>query len=136
MEVSEDPGLEHKLVRAQLAGREDGHRHGREDGERQYSARAAISNAIVRIHARSYGRGPTKARTFLTDDYALCVLEHIFTAAERTLVEGGAEAEVQQMRKSFQRVVADQFIPAVEEITHRKVRAFFSNVQNDPDIAI
>jgi uncharacterized protein YbcI len=107
-----------------------------ESDERPYSARAAISNAIVRIHARSYGRGPTKARTFLTDEYALCVLEHIFTPAEQTLIAAGADGEVHQMRRRFQQVVSDQFIGEVEEIAHRKVRAFFSNVQHDPDIAI
>jgi uncharacterized protein YbcI len=103
---------------------------------RRYSARAAISNAIVRIHAHSYGRGPTKARTFLGTDHALCLLEDIFTPAERTLIDGGEGRQVEEIRRTFQRVARDEFIGAVEEVTGRTVKAFFSNVQCDPDMAV
>src|SRR4051812_22159454 len=48
-----------------------------------------ISREIVRLHARLYGRGPTKARTYLQPDYAMCVLEDIFTVGEKTLAESG-----------------------------------------------
>ena len=44
---------------------------------------AAISNAIVKIYSDSYGRGPTKAKTYAFDDYVLCVLEDILTTVER-----------------------------------------------------
>jgi uncharacterized protein YbcI len=101
-----------------------------------YSARAAISNAVVRIHARSYGRGPTKARTVMGEDYAMCILENIYTPAERTLIDAGKANEVTSIRGSFQEVARNEFIGAVEEITDRRVRAFFSQVHQDPDMAI
>ena len=44
-----------------------------------------ISRDIVRLHANLYGRGPTKAKTYLTDEYAMCILEEVFTPAEKTL---------------------------------------------------
>ena len=50
------------------------------------SALARISNAIVGIFSECYGRGPTKAKTYLFDNYVLCVLEDILTTVERTLV--------------------------------------------------
>jgi uncharacterized protein YbcI len=105
-------------------------------GPAHYSARAAISNAIVRIHAKSYGRGPTKARTVMGEDYAMCILENIYTPAERTLIDAGKGHEVTDIRGSFQEVARDQFVSAVEEITGRRVRAFFSQVHQDPDAAV
>ena len=101
-----------------------------------YSARAAISNAIVRIHARSYGRGPTKARTVMGEDYAMCILENIYTPAERTLIAAGKGAQVTEIRSSFQEVAGHEFVQAVEEVTGRRVRAFLSQVHHDPDVAI
>jgi uncharacterized protein YbcI len=101
-----------------------------------YSARAAISNSIVRIHARSYGRGPTKARTVMGEDYAMCILENIYTPAERTLIEAGKASQVNEIRASFQEVARPEFVAAVEEITGRRVRAFLSQVHQDPDLAV
>ena len=48
-------------------------------------ALARISNAIVGIFSECYGRGPTKAKSYLFDNYVLCVLEDILTTVERTL---------------------------------------------------
>jgi uncharacterized protein YbcI len=101
-----------------------------------YSVRAAISNAVVRIHARSYGRGPTKARTVMGDDYAVCILENIYTAAERTLIDAGRADQISSIRATFQEVARDEFVGAVEEITGRRVRAFLSQVHQDPDVGI
>jgi uncharacterized protein YbcI len=112
--------------------------HGVPDGSGpvHYSARAAISNAIVRIHARSYGRGPTKARTVMGEDYAMCILENIYTPVERTLIDAGRGHEVTDIRGSFQEVAREQFTTAVEEVTGRRVRAFFSQVHQNPDVAV
>ena len=82
------------------------------DGERL----AAISNAIVGIFRESYGRGPTKAKTYAFDDYVLCVLEDILTTVERTLVESGEEKLVRDVRLRFQETEAKQFTDAVEEL--------------------
>jgi uncharacterized protein YbcI len=48
---------------------------------------AAISNAVVGIFSEYYGRGPTKAKSYVVDNYVLCVLDDILTTVERTLVE-------------------------------------------------
>ena len=100
------------------------------------STRAQISNAIVRIHAHSYGRGPTKARTVLGEDYAMCILENIYTPAERTLIDAGRGPQVTAMRGTFQEVASADFVSAVEEITGRRVRAFLSQVHQAPDLAV
>lgn len=97
---------------------------------------AQISREIVRLHARLYGRGPTKARTYLQPDYALCILEDVFTTAEKTLAQAGRGEQVTATRAAFQDTVRDQFIELVEETTGREVRALISQVQISEEIAI
>ena len=93
---------------------------------------AAISNAVVGIFSEYYGRGPTKAKSYLVDNYVLCVLEDILTTVERTLVEKGEEDLVRKVRLTFQEAVADTFTQAVSEIMGRKVIAYHSQVTFHP----
>jgi uncharacterized protein YbcI len=97
---------------------------------------STISANIVRLHARAYGRGPTKARTFLTPFYAMCVMEDVFTTAERTLIEHGRALDVRDTRMAFQDAMRPQFEQIVEEATGRQVRAFMSQVTTDPEVAV
>ena len=95
---------------------------------------AAVSNAIVKIFSESYGRGPTKAKTYAFDDYLLCVLEDILTTVERTLVEKGEEALVRAVRLRFQEMESERFTGAVEELIGRPVIAYHSQVTFHPDV--
>jgi uncharacterized protein YbcI len=95
-----------------------------------------LSREIVQLHARLYGRGPTKARSYLHSDYAVCVLEEIFTVAERTLIEAGSGEHVRDTRKRFQDVVEDEFKAIVERITERPVRVLLSQVDVESDLAL
>ena len=97
---------------------------------------SAISDGIVRLHAQFYGRGPTKARTFLWDDHALCVLEDVLTTAERTLIRSGRSSHVHSTRLAFQDLMREEFVGVVEQATGRKVRAFMSAIHVDPEISI
>jgi uncharacterized protein YbcI len=76
---------------------------------------STISTQIVGLHARAYGRGPTKARTFLTPFYALCLMEDVFTTAERTLVAHGRASNVRDSRLIFQDTMRDEVVAIVEE---------------------
>jgi uncharacterized protein YbcI len=95
-----------------------------------------LSREIVQLHARLYGRGPTKARSYLQGDYVLCVLEEIFTIAERTLIEAGGAEHVQDTRKKFQDAVQSEFIEIVERVTGRRVRVFLSQVDVHSNLAL
>ena len=95
-----------------------------------------LSREIVQLHARLYGRGPTKARSYLHSDYAVCVLEEIFTTAERTLITAGSGDHVSETRKKFQEAVKDEFVDVVERITGRTVRVFLSQVDIDANLAL
>src|SRR5262245_45381734 len=93
---------------------------------------AAVSNAIVGIFSDYYGRGPTKAKTYLVDNYVLTVLEDILTTVERTLVERGHEDLVRRVRLTFQEAVAERFMNAVAEATGRRVVTYHSQVTFHP----
>lgn len=95
-----------------------------------------MSREIVKLHVRFYGRGPTKARSYLHSDYGVCVLEDIFTTAERTLIEAGSADHVRETRRRFQDAVAPEFIAAVERITGRRVRVFLSQVDIEAALAV
>ena len=51
--------------------------------------RAGISNAMVGLKARWYGKGPERARTYLADDDVFVVMEGGLTRNEETLVAAG-----------------------------------------------
>jgi uncharacterized protein YbcI len=97
---------------------------------------ARISREIVQLHARLYGRGPTKARTFVERDYVLCILEEVFTVAERTLVRAGNSEQVMATRTAFQDAMQAEFVDLVEEACQRRVRAFISQVHIATGLAV
>jgi len=106
-------------------------------GRSERGARASqISREIVQLHARMFGRGPTRAKTYIHDDYVLCLLEDVFTPAERTLVDAGSIEQVVATRRAFGEAVASDFIAIVEGAVGRSVRAFVSQVHIDPEISV
>jgi uncharacterized protein YbcI len=100
------------------------------------SARSAIANAIVRLHAEHFGRGPTRARAHINEDFVLVVLEDVFTTAERTLVAAGRADQVRATRDAFAEVMRDRFCAAVEVGCGRRVRAYFSQTHVEPEMAV
>ena len=99
------------------------------------SKQAAISNLIVRTMSEHTGRGPTKARTHISDDVVTVMLRDTLTKAERSLVSDGRVELVLEMRKAFQATMRENLIGGVEEILGRQVIAFFSDNNIDPDTA-
>jgi uncharacterized protein YbcI len=92
---------------------------------------ATISRDIVRVHAQFYGRGPTRAKTIWRDEIVVCVLEDVFTKAERLLVDHGRFEEVRRHRMAFQDEVEPLFRRAVEGTTGRAVKSFLSQTAED-----
>jgi uncharacterized protein YbcI len=98
--------------------------------------RATISREIVRLQAEYYGKGPTKARTYIYDDLVVVVLEETFTRAEKTLAQRGEGDAIQHIRRRFQQQMAEDFVGVVEQATGRKVRAFLSDTDISEDISV
>jgi uncharacterized protein YbcI len=100
------------------------------------AVRARIANEMVRLHSEYYGRGPTKARVYADRDLIAVVLEETFTPAEKTLIARGESEGIQDIRRRFQRAMADQFKSLVEQATGREVRSFMSETDLENDIAV
>ena len=98
--------------------------------------RATISTEIVRLQAEYYGKGPTKAKTYISEDVVVVVLEESFTRAEKTLAARGERETIQQIRRRFQQHMAENFTSVVEQVTGRKVRAFLSDTDIDQDVSV
>ena len=99
-------------------------------------ALAAISNGLVRLHTQFYGKGPTKAKTHAVDDTIVSVLWNGFTTVEATLIDQGEGETVAAFRRTFQSAMEDQFRAVVEEETGRRVVAYMSQVNVDPNVAV
>jgi uncharacterized protein YbcI len=97
---------------------------------------AAISNAVVRITSEYTGRGPTKARTTISQDVIVVVMADTMLKAERLLVEKGESETVLGLRKKFQSAMREDLVATVEEHTGRKVAAFMSDNHIDPDMGV
>ena len=100
------------------------------------SRAAAISNFVVRTLSEYTGRGPTKARTHLSDNVVTVVLQDTLTKGERSLVEDGLNDLVLNMRKAFQATMRDELTRGIEEILGRRVVAFLSDNHIDPDYGV
>jgi len=98
---------------------------------------AEISTTIVGILRDHYGRGPMKAKTYAIDDIVVCVMRGSgFTPLEQTIMDSGEPQRVIDMREDFQRVMADRYRNAIEDLTGRKVKAFLSQAHVEPDITM
>ena len=97
---------------------------------------ALISKQIVRLQAEYYGKGPTKAKTYIVEDLVVVVLEETFTRAEKTLAERGEREAIEQVRRRFQQQMADKFTNVVEQATGRKVRVFMSETNVEHDVSV
>ena len=98
--------------------------------------RAAISREMVRLQAEYYGKGPTRAKTYIVDDLVVVVLEETFTRAEKTLAERGEREAIQHIRRRFQQQMAESFTSVVEQATGRKVRVFLSETDIEQDVSV
>jgi uncharacterized protein YbcI len=104
--------------------------------EGSQSVAAQISKLVVSVVHRYTGRGPTKAWTSLDTDLVSVVVYDTLTTGERSLVSDGHEAFVLDMRRAYQRTMRKDLTSGVEQLTGRKVIAFFSDNHIDPDIAV
>jgi uncharacterized protein YbcI len=99
-------------------------------------ALAELSNAIVALHRAHFGRGPGAAKSFVTDEMAVCILTDIYTPVERTLIAAGQADHVRRTRRLHQEALEEEYKSRVAQILGRTVAAFLSVVHVEPDVAI
>lgn len=95
----------------------------------------AITSALVGIQNKFLGRGPRTAATFYHDNVIVTLMHGVLTRAEKTLSETNQGEAVTQIRHLFQETMNADFREVVERLTGRKVVAFISGNNLDPDVA-
>lgn len=98
---------------------------------------AEITNGIVRLFSEYYGRGPTRAKTYILEDrYVITVLRDTMTTVERTLAQNGEQDLVRRVRLTFQEAMAASFKGVVEDALGRRVEAYHSQILIEPDVGV
>ena len=95
----------------------------------------AISREMVALMKDYFGRGPTKARTYMRDNLIVVIMEDTMTKAELTLVRSGNIREVRDLRRLFQETIRVDAVELVERLSGRHVAAFMSDHDTERDVA-
>jgi uncharacterized protein YbcI len=119
--ANDDPGKPSAEQLIQAAG-----------AERPASLRMALSNAMVGLKKQYYGKGPSRARAYLMDEYVFVVMEGGLTRNEETLLADGKHDLVRSYRLAFQETVEQTATQAVEELTGRRVIGYHSQIVFEP----
>jgi uncharacterized protein YbcI len=96
---------------------------------------AAIVNAIVRIHRRYSGHGPSKAQVFFRHNFVVVVMQDVRTRAEETLAARGDGEAALCARRALYATMRGPLVSAVEDLTGTHVLAFMSDSELEPDVA-
>jgi uncharacterized protein YbcI len=104
--------------------------------EDEQSLLLQISNAMVRAQKEYFGKGPTKAKSYMLDDFLLIVMRGGITVAERTMLESDRENLVREFRQEFENEMAKKLTDMIEELTGRQVVNYQSQIMFDPDIVL
>ncbi|MEA2283736.1 MAG: hypothetical protein QOK21_4343 [Solirubrobacteraceae bacterium] len=96
---------------------------------------AQISEAVVRLLAERTGRGPTKARTTISRDLVVVVLQDSLTTGELFLAGSDRAEQVLDTRRAYQDSMRADYVAAIEALTDRTVAAFMSGNHIEPDLA-
>jgi uncharacterized protein YbcI len=96
----------------------------------------SITSELVGLHSKYYGKGPTKARSYMVGDTVVSILEGGFTTVEAMLIAEGQARAVHDVRRSFQSAMEGRFRVVVEKATGRRVIAYMSQTHTDPDLAV
>ena len=126
-----DPGSEEQLAPQASAAELIAAAGGVAD-ERGGTLRMALSNAMVGLKKQYYGKGPSRARAYLMDEYVFVVMEGGLTRSEETLLAAGQADLVRNYRLAFQETVTQTTTLAVEELTGRRVLSYHSQIVFDP----
>jgi uncharacterized protein YbcI len=95
-----------------------------------------LSNAMVALHRRHFGRGPAAARAFVNEGLAICILTDVYTRVEQTLIEAGRLEHVRETRQLHHQTLEESYRGAAEAALGRTVIAAISAVNAEPDVAV
>ena len=98
-------------------------------------ALAQITTEIVRLYREYYGRGPTRAKSYVLEErFVVTVVRDSMTTVERTPTEAGHGGQVRLMRMTFQAAMSEPFKDVVARAFSRSVVAYHGQLLVDADI--
>ena len=97
---------------------------------------ARISNEMVRAQKEFFGKGPTKAKSYMLDDMLIIVMRGGMTTAEKTMLDFGHPDLVRQFRQLFENSMTERLTDKMEELTGRKILTYQSQVMFEPDVVV
>ncbi len=100
------------------------------------SASRDISRGMVAIYKDYLGRGPTVARTSISDEMVVTVLQDSLTKAEQKLHATDRGDMVRQIRREFQDAMREDIKALVERVLGREARCMLSDHSPSPDFAV
>jgi uncharacterized protein YbcI len=86
-----------------------------------------LASAVVRWYRDRFGRGPTRAKAYVHDEFAVVVLGDVQTQVERSLVAGGEVDSVELLRRRIRQMFADEIKAIVEEVVGAQVSAMLGD---------
>jgi uncharacterized protein YbcI len=95
---------------------------------------SAIVNAVVQLHSRYAGRGPTRAQAFARHNVVVLLMEDAMTQGERSLAAHGRQAVTLDIRRQLETAMRERLVGAVEDLTGCRVVAFMNDNHIDPDV--
>ena len=100
---------------------------------RRQSLLAAVSDAMVTAMKEYYGKGPTRVKSYMVDDYLFIAMRDPLTVVEKTLLRAGRKDLVREYRQAFQNEMTGELCGQIAELTGRRVLTYQSQVVFDPD---
>jgi uncharacterized protein YbcI len=86
-----------------------------------------LANAVVAWYRERFGRGPTRAKAYVHEEFAVVVLGYVQTEVERSLVAGGEVDSVELLRRRIRQLFADEIKAIAEEVVGVKVSAMLGD---------
>ncbi|WP_210491794.1 DUF2294 domain-containing protein [Patulibacter sp. SYSU D01012] len=97
---------------------------------------AGLSNEMVAVQKKYWGRGPVEAKSYLLDDLLTIVLRGGLTVAEETMLANGHHDEVRAFRQLWQNDMEGLLVSMVQRRLGRRVATYQSQILFDPNIVI
>lgn len=95
----------------------------------------ALTSELVGVHTGYLGHGPKTASTFYRGNVVITLMHDVLTKAEKILAQTGGHGDVSEARGIFRQEMEADLRAVVERLTGRKVLAFLSANQIEPDVA-
>ena len=95
-----------------------------------------ISNAAAGVVTKRLGPGPTRIRAVVDGRTIVILFSDGLTKGERRQIVRGNGHHVLAAREEFQRLMRDDLVAMVQDLSSRSVISFLAHTHLDPDVSI